>query len=134
MAELLARLQAYNLQEMADIPKSLVRTVTVHENTDPEELQNSFQSENQDRPCQDKKETESCQPSCTENAGPDAVVFLKSIYYYTESTKYCKVNSTTGEKVQLCMPSVRHVFSQPPILPLITFILTDDEIKTVAKL
>ena len=78
--------RSYNLQEMAE--KSPVRTGKMHKLTDPEELQHSFQSENQDHlPCQDKKERESCQASRTESDAPDVVVFLKGIYYYTESTR-----------------------------------------------
>ena len=74
---------------MAEVPKSPVRTATVHDKfTDPEELQHSFQSENQDHlPCQDKKERESCQASRTESDAPDAVVFLKGIYYYYTESK-----------------------------------------------
>ena len=80
---------SYKLQEMAEVPKSPVRTATVHDKlTDLEELQHSFQSENQDHlPCQDKKEREPCQASRTERDAPDAVVFLKGIYYYYTESK-----------------------------------------------
>ena len=77
---------------MEDIPRSPVRLsqepVAVG-NTEPQH--NSFHSqqsqslsESQER--RDQKERESCQAS-TDSTGPDAVVFVKGIYYYTESTR-----------------------------------------------
>ncbi|XP_019851814.1 PREDICTED: uncharacterized protein LOC109581832 [Amphimedon queenslandica] len=102
-----------------------------------EKPQRSFHSEQQSRSLREsheragQDERESCRAR-TDGPGPDAVVFLKGIYY-TENTRYYKLNAK-GEKFHLCMPSTCSVFSQPPIFPLNVFALTGDEIKTVAKL
>ena len=75
---------------MEDIPRSPVRLSQEPVAVDNTEHQhNSFHSEQSQSlsESQERREEKESNQASTDSTGPDAVVFLKGIYYYTESTR-----------------------------------------------